>query len=437
VLAPLAHATPLIGWRVITLPVRGKSYSFAEPGIEAGANHRTLIADAASANTGAPPTLWISRDGGRRWSVGRDFDTTGASTGDADGLIGPDGYFYALNLGYNPPTNPTVLVFRSRDGRRWAGPASFPAPHGLDQPDRPWLVVNPRRPANVDVVSSEGGGNIVIWRSFDHGATFAGPYRVSAGANSQAGLTLSSRPLFDPTRAGRMFMFYETAGSSGIVLPHGQLYEFPLTQIWLATSTDAGHSWRQHLVLDTASLPGVLKNSTVGHLLIASAIGRHGDLYAAFSLRPQGATKTTIYLIHSTTSGRTWSRPAGVGAPTKSNVMPALAISGRGTTYISWYGSTNADFRSPHAAWAEMFASTRDPLAAHPRFAVTQVSGRRPVHIGGIDTAGNVGNQTGANWSLRDFQSVAVGPCGAPVLVWADDNGVKATEFATPVSTCH
>src|SRR5437660_1451531 len=135
-------------WRVLALPVSGHGpFSYAEPGIAAGSGG-LVLADAASANTGAPPTFWLSRDDGSTWSSGADFDPSGASTGDADAAIGSDGYLYALNLGYNPnppgqPSNPTVLVYRSRDGRTWSGPASFPPPHGQDQPDRPWLVVNP------------------------------------------------------------------------------------------------------------------------------------------------------------------------------------------------------------------------------------------------------------------------------------------------------
>jgi hypothetical protein len=89
-------------WRVLTLPVpRNAPVSFAEPGIAFGPDG-SAVANAATANTGAPPTFWISRDGGSAWATGRDFDTTGASTGDADAAIGADGYFYALNLGYNP-----------------------------------------------------------------------------------------------------------------------------------------------------------------------------------------------------------------------------------------------------------------------------------------------------------------------------------------------
>src|SRR5947209_17541776 len=63
-------ATARSHWRVLTLPVRqGRPYSFAEPGIAVG-RRGVLILDAASANTGAPPTFWLSRDGGRRWAAG-------------------------------------------------------------------------------------------------------------------------------------------------------------------------------------------------------------------------------------------------------------------------------------------------------------------------------------------------------------------------------
>jgi hypothetical protein len=336
---------------------------------------------------------------------------------------------YALDLGYNPnpqqAPNTRVLVFRSRTGRSWSGPAAFPT-HGLDEPDRPWLVVNPRRPANVDVVYAQGGSSIYMWRSMDHGAKFTGPIPVTAGHPAVA---LSSRPLFDPARAGRVFMLYETTGSAKIPPPHGRVYEIPLTQIWLATSTDAGRTWSNRRVLRNT-------NAIVGHSLVASAIDRHGDLYAAFSARRKGASRTAVYLIHSTTHGRTWSPPSAVNSPMASNVMPALAVTSHGTAYLSWYGSANSDFRNRHAAWREMFARARDPLAAHPRFDVSQVSGRRPVHVGGINAAGAFGSDTGANWGLRDFQGIAVGPCGAPRLVWADDNGVKATQTAAPVSAC-
>ena len=56
----------------------------------------------------------------------------------------------------------------------------------------------PQHPGSVYVFNSEVGGNIVAWHSTDHAATFRGPVPVTGGANSQAALTLGSRPLFDP-----------------------------------------------------------------------------------------------------------------------------------------------------------------------------------------------------------------------------------------------
>jgi len=429
-------------WRVLTLPVAAApaSFSYAEPGIAIGPNG-TALADAATANTGAPPTAWISRDSGGSWAHGRDFDSTGASTGDADVAIGGDGYLYALNVAYNPnppgqPANPAIFVFRSRDGVSWKGPSSFPPPHGIDQPDRPWLFVDPTHPADVDVVNSEGGGNIVIWRSQDHGASFSGPGIVSAGANSQAALALSSRPLFDPIAHKRIFMLYETVTQAGLVATvqaGPPAYEFPMAQLWLAVSTDAGASWSNHLILDTSAMTGSpLQGGTVGHLLVASAVDARGNLYAAFSLRAAGATETHVYLIHSTDHGVSWAAPAEVTTATRSNVMPALAVSHAGAAYLSWYGSTAADYRDTHATWFEMFATTATPLAAHPRFVVSQVS-TAPAHVGGIDTAGNVGSNLGANWGLRDFQSIAVDGCGRPHPVWAVDDVRQATETAVPL----
>src|SRR5205085_8028194 len=81
---------------VVNLPVAsGSPFSYAEPGIAIGPGGLALI-EAATANTGAPPTFWLSRNDGGSWTTGRDFDTSGASTGDADSAIGADGYLYAL-----------------------------------------------------------------------------------------------------------------------------------------------------------------------------------------------------------------------------------------------------------------------------------------------------------------------------------------------------
>jgi hypothetical protein len=116
--------------------------------------------------------------------------------------------------------------------------------------------------------------------------------------------------------------------------------------------------------------------------------------------------------------------------------MPALAVSPNGVAYVSWYGSAAQDYRSATAAWVEMFAQTPNPLTSHPAFATGQISGVEPVHIGGIDTAGTNASDLGANWGLRDFQSIAVDGCGRPHPVWADDNGTPSTQTASSRSRC-
>jgi hypothetical protein len=414
-------------WRLTTMPVPRTAHSFAEPGIAFAADG-TALADAATANAGVAPALWLSRDDGAGWAS-YPFDNSGASTGDADVAIGSDGWFYALNLAYaNPPaqpSNPTVFVYRSRDGKHWLGPASFPAPHAMDQPDRPWLLVDPRHPSNVDVVNSEVGGNFVLWRSVDHAATFAGPTPVGSGSNSEAALALSSRPVLDPSRDGRVFMFYETVTPTGFTqtaaLP---VYEFPTTQIWLASSVDAGATWSSQLVLDTANLAGASQGGILGHLLVASAVDQSGALYVAYSLRAPGATGTHIQLIRSSDHGVTWSRPLNISSSMNSNVMPAVAVA-KGHAYISWYGSPSKDFAAADARWYEMVAD---------------------LEFGGIDSAGaratdpgNISPSLAANWGLRDFQSIAVDRCGRPHPIWAVDTGRGATQTAELVSAtrCH
>jgi hypothetical protein len=116
--------------------------------------------------------------------------------------------------------------------------------------------------------------------------------------------------------------------------------------------------------------------------------------------------------------------------------MPALALNRRGVEFLSWYGSQAADYRSSDTAWVELFARVPHPLSSHPQATVNRVGGPKPVHVGGIDTAGTVGSDLGANWALRDFQSIAVGPCGQPRLVWADDHHQRTTLTATPASDC-
>ncbi|MFL5798248.1 MAG: sialidase family protein [Actinomycetota bacterium] len=440
--APARGATHVQGdgplaWQILTLPPAAGAHpaSFGEPGITVGP-HRVLVVDAARANAGYP-TWWISSDDGSHWGSGQDFDTTGAMTGDADAAFGPDGYLYALNLAFqNPPqqpTNPTILVYSSPDRRHWAGPATFPPPHGADQPDRPWLVPDPYRPGRVLVTNSEGAGDVVAWVSADHAHTFSGPTLVT-GVDHAGSIELTSRPLFDPANHDRVLMLYE-ASAADVAPPASQapLRDFPLTQLWLAESDDAGMSWSNRLVLDiTEAFGPEATGGSLGHVLPASATDVSGTLYAAFSLRLGNSTQTHVFLIHSTDHGRQWSTPVRVDSePLRSNVMPSLAAGASGRVDVSWYGSQSADFTDPDSRWVEMFAQSVDALAAQPTFTGGAVSA--VTHVGSIDASGNPGSSQ-YDWDLRDFQGLAIDACGMAHVAWTDDVGKGSTAAARQIS---
>jgi len=419
-----------IAWEVVRLPAATGSHpaSFAEPGIAVGPRG-ALVVNAAQANVGYP-TWWTSADNGAHWGRGQDFDPSGAMTGDADAAFGPDGSVYVLNLAFNnppkQPVNPTVLVYASRDGEHFSGPASFPAPHGTDQPDRPWLVPDPSDPNHVLVTNSEGAGDVVAWTSTDHAQTFTGPTLVT-GADHAAAVELTSRPLFDPTDHDRLFMLYEASSPTDTALPDlvAPLRDFPLTQLWMAESSDAGASWTNRLVLDiTDSFGAAARGGSLGHITPASAIDAHGIRYAAFSLRLGGETETHVFLIHSRDHGGMWSEPVRVDTgSTRSNVMPAIAVASGGRVDVSWYGSDSSDFIDPEARWIEMFGQSLDALDAHPDFTTTRIAG--VTHVGSIDCSGNPGSNF-YDWGLRDFQSIAIDAHGMAHLAWADTGASRA-----------
>lgn len=419
----------LAGWRIsaLRLPGHGGS-SFSEPGIAVGP-HGTMMGNACTANSGRPATFWRSDDRGRTWSRGFPIGGSAIGCGDADAAIGSDGYHYALILGTG------VDVYRSRHGKTWHGPASFPPPHGADQPDRPWLVTVPRHPAEVLMFNSEGGGNIVEWRSTDHARTFTGPIPVSSGANSQAALTLGSRPLVTRRHPERLRLFYETAGPAGSAGPlqSGGPSQFPLTQLWEAGSRDGGRTWRSRMVLDVTTTFGV-NHGTIGHLLPATAVDPAGHAYVVLSVQLGTGTRTHLYFLHSTRRG--WSKPFRIDRGTPSNVLPALAVWRRGRVFVSWYASSDPNFDDAQARWSEAFATSYDGRSRHPRFRQVTLSGSTPVHVGAVENAGAVGSDLGQNWALRDFQSLAVDRCGHPHVTWASDYRSERTYAATTAIAC-
>jgi hypothetical protein len=417
------------GWRVSVLPVPAHATtSFSEPGIAPGPGN-VLVANACTANAGGPSTYWLSHNNGRSWSTGFPVGTSAIGCGDSDAAVGSDGRFYALTLGTG------VSVYSSRDAKHWRE-ATFPPPHGTDQPDRPWLVTLPDHPATVLMLNSEVGGNVVAWRSTDHAKTFTGPIPVTGGVNGEAALMLSSRPLVDPRDDMTLHMFYETVGSAGLTQPVGASgpSQFPLSQLWEASSSDGGQTWANAQVLDVTTAFGVGSGS-IGHLLPATAIDRKGTIYVVLSARLSDRPATHLYLVHST-SPDAWTKPVRIDHGMPSNVFPTIAVSRPGHLFVSWYASTAADFDSSSARWFESFAMSGNALSADPEFTQRRLGGSTPVHVGGVDNAGNVGSELGQNWGLRDFQSIVVDRCGHPHVAWARDYKGARTYTATTAPYC-
>jgi hypothetical protein len=236
-----------------------------------------------------------------------------------------------------------------------------------------------------------------------------------------------------------MFLFYETATWSGVsasAIGDGPT-EFPLTQLWLAASSDGGVSWSNTMVLDlVTAFGGSAVGGSLGHLLPASTVDPDGNLYVVVSARIGSGPATRLYLLHSTDRGGRWSSPARVPTATASNVMPANAASRDGRLFLSWYASRAASYADSGARWAEMYGASRDALSADPHFVVTRLSGAAPVHVGAVEVAGAVGNDFGENWGLRDFQSITLDRCGHPHVIWAADYRGQRTVTAAPSHAC-
>jgi hypothetical protein len=411
-------------WRVQELP---KGRSFSEPGVAVG-KHGVLFASACTANANRPATFWRTRDAGRHWVRVTVGPVAATACGDADTAIGSDGYEYAGLLGAG------VEVYWSRHGGTWSTAAKFAFPHGSDQPDRPWIVTVPGHPKRVYVFNSEVSGNIVEWTSHDHAATFTGPTPVTGGMNSQAALTLASRPLVNPTHPNHLQVFFETAALAGVLPSIGTdgLVQFPLSQLWRASTTDGGRTWRSSLVLDVTRSFGNA-SGTLGHLLPATAVDRTGRVYVVVSVQLGSSLATHLYLLHSRFAGG-WSSPARIDRAGRSNVYPAVAVAAPGKVYVSWYASTAASFADESAHWREMIAVSRNGLDRRPRFSAQRVG---PVaHIGAIEQAGAIGFDLGEDWTLRDFQSIVVDSCGRPHAMWASDYHGDHVYTAMPVGRC-
>jgi hypothetical protein len=438
---------------------------FGEPGIYIN-KHGYGIANTFG------PTIWITKNSGKTW--GKAYDVLKNDTycqsgyaGDADAVVGPDNTFYADNLCLGTLGAVDNESFTNSTGK----PGSWGKPHlagGVS--DRQWYVIDPRHPKTVYLsFHSFFATDINVFKSTNGGKSFFCPETgvpvtpatstvdcpVTATSKSaipvnttylDTGLgNVTTRPMIDPTNVKTIYVPYADTKAAHAASALPTRLDSDLTRFRMAVSHDGGKTWAantdptgQGSIIDTESgkyfkvtntspVDGT-NDSTLAHIFIGASIDTRGDLYILFSLRMGKTTPTHLYLMTSTTHGRTWSRPHRVDSNgLGSNVFPAIVAGSPGRIAMTWYGTKSNDFNDTSAQWSEMFASSVNALGKHPHFTQSRISaGDTPVHAADICQAGTFCAVTGGNRNLADYQSVTVDPCGRAVAIYTDDHAPVA-----------
>lgn len=413
------------GWTNAMLP-GSDTTATGEPGISVNKLGHVIV------NTFGP-TVWISTDDGGTWSQPNStIDTVGCPSGDADAVVSNDDTYYADNLCLAGGSN---LSYTSRDGGATWNPdrKGMPAPVSADS-DRQWYALDPVNPGVVYFNYHDlEGPNIWTLKSTDYGQTWTQVAPITAGASnysdSSQGNT-AARAVIDPTDPNTIDVFYTSnlAQNSATALPTDN--DFQLRQINLARSTNGGQSWTNYLLHDFGQSGG--QDNTIAHEFSSATMDSAGNAYIAVSERLGNATQTHVVLgvlPKGATSIDNWTQvdQGGLGA----NVFPSIAAGDPGNVDVTWYGSTAQDNNDTGAQWSEMFAQSFDALSAAPTFVQSRVSGDGPTHAADICLAGTLCLATGGNRNLSDFQSIAVDPCGAALIVYDNDaTGSGNTTFA-------
>jgi hypothetical protein len=139
-----------------------------------------------------------------------------------------------------------------------------------------------------------------------------------------------------------------------------------------------------------------------------------GTAYVAYS------NDHSIFLVHSTDKGATWSSPVRVsdGPETLTAIVPWMETGPTpGSVGITWYGSTSPT-NNDDADWNVFYAQSFNATAPSPTFRQVKVSDHA-IHGSNISEGGTLGN---ANRNLLDYFQISFDPRGAAVIDYTDDH---------------
>jgi hypothetical protein len=319
----------------------------------------------------AETVVYLSRDGGKSWSVSLE-DDPGKFSGDPSCAYGPDGMAYFTAAGYGPDLKPSMSFYRSKNsGRTWMTPLK------IQVTDREYITVNARggkSPGQVYVHGIEfenaldatttwsAVSSLNVVRSLDGGVTFERPLRAASIGDHLIFAMGNGAVLSDGTL---VVLYVEVKDRNNFRLRGPKLTE-PNAWLKIARVQDGGERLSKSTVVSDFYLAE--ETPRWRHHMPALAVDQTSGpfrdrLYAVWPDIRSG--RSQIMLSHSEDKGRSWSppivvsddqaRPGANSGP--DDFMPAVAVNNKGVVGISWYDRHDSP---DNLGWWTRFAASVD-----------------------------------------------------------------------------
>jgi hypothetical protein len=251
------------------------------------------------------------------------------------------------------------------------------------------------------------GGDILMSRSMDGGATFSRPTRLASGNRDNVG----AEPVVG--RGGRVYVIWATFSE----VPNSRA---ALTTLSIRRSDDDGaHFGRPHVISTFLSVPRMSQPDSLRNITFPSVVAGPGQtIHVAWAQTSKilgtGRVSADIMIDRSIDGGETWQGPKRVNdTGTGDRFMPALTRLGGGTLGIAFYD------RRAGSTWLRVYAAS---IADGGGFRVS-----RNVRIDrGISPVSDITYLPPGSTCFTpgrffgDYIGTARGPAGSMDVVWAD-----------------
>lgn len=399
-----------------------------------------LVTNTAS---GGDEIVYVSNQDGSKWTLTK-ANPVGqqSATIDTDIVTLPTGRIISSELDFDGIN--FRVAYTDDGGKSWTASTGSE----LGDTDRQWMAVGPKDASTGDydvyqlfhnLASGEAQHQMWVQQSTDSGATFgppvpitgpqAGPMGPRALADLQCADSGGPSDIFTNKKTGEIYAVWGTRSSAvgGCGAQPAEANIVGATEIWIATSTDGGVTWTDHLAVDDSA-----KGNIVGMQLAPGTIDNKGNIYVVYPESPNpypnydGAAIKYRWIDGkklescNDAEGCGWSKPVTV-APTggAGNILPHIVAGDPGKLDIAYFSGVAAGKNPP--AWYTTVSQTLNGTTAHPSFRTVRVS-KVPTYTG---TASQL---MGACTSGNPVSGVVNGfTCNRSTDVWGITLGVKCT----------